>query len=99
VELKEKVKARILAKSPPPAIPPVGAGASISKEEFVSPTKFSVGTFTQLPVEDHGTDNDLARSVILSRVSAPKLDPNSDEAELARLLKHQMPVKKKGGEA
>jgi hypothetical protein len=54
--------------------------------------------YTPLPIEHHGTQNDLARQII-AKVPAPKLDPNSDEAELARLLKHQMPVKKKGGES
>jgi hypothetical protein len=59
--------------------------------------KLVLNSFTQLPVEHHGHQNDLAKSVI-SKVPTPKLDPNSEEAELARLQKHQMPVKKKGGE-
>lgn len=64
-------------------------------EEFASRPNFKIPPFTQLPVEHHGTQNDLARQII-ARVPAPKLDPNSEEAELARLQKHQMPVKKKG---
>jgi hypothetical protein len=54
--------------------------------------------YTPLPIEHHGTQNDLARQII-AKVPAPKLDPNSEEAELARLQKHQMPVKKRGGES
>jgi hypothetical protein len=92
VALKEKVKARILSKSPP-VVPPVVAGASIAEKEFTSPVKFRVGSFKQLPVEKHGDDNRLARKVIAG-LSTTKLDPNSAEAELARLLKHQLPTKK-----
>jgi hypothetical protein len=47
-----------------------------------------------LPVEHHGHQNDLAKSVI-SKVPTPKLDPNSDEAELARLQKSQLRTAKK----
>jgi hypothetical protein len=53
----------------------------------------SFKTFSPV-LQHHGTQNDLARQII-SKVPATKLDPNSEEAELARLLKHQMPVKKK----
>ena len=45
-------------------------------------------------LEHHGTENDLARQV-LSKVPVPKLDPNSEEAELARLQKSQLRTTKK----
>lgn len=46
------------------------------------------------PIQHHGTENSLARSII-SKVPATKLDPNSEEAELARLEKSQLRTSKK----
>jgi hypothetical protein len=45
-------------------------------------------------IQHHGTENDLAKSVI-SKVPVQKLDPNSPEAELARLEKSQLRNTKK----
>jgi hypothetical protein len=74
----------------PPEALPVGSESSqlLQKAGIAAPWKA-----TPLPVQHHGTQNDLSKSVI-SKVPATKLDPNSEEAELARLLNHQLPRKK-----
>jgi hypothetical protein len=99
VVLKEKVKERILAKSPLTTKVLRKVYGQLTADEDQSPPRGKL--FWQpkfLPVEHHGTQNDVARQII-AKVPAPKLDPNSEEAELARLQKHQMPVKKRGGES
>jgi hypothetical protein len=56
--------------------------------------KMVLNTFQQLPIQHHGTENDLARQV-LTRLPTSKLDPNSEEAELERLQKSQLRTTKK----
>jgi hypothetical protein len=80
VELKKKVKERILAKTPPSA--PVHSITQSELEKIrktlVAEDKANQGKVptywggAQLPVENHGDANDLARQVIFSRVRAPK---------------------------
>jgi hypothetical protein len=62
-------------------------------KELMEVTK-PLRVFTPLPIQHHGTQNNLARSVI-AKVPTSKLDPNSEEAELARLQKSQLRTTKK----
>jgi hypothetical protein len=78
---------------PPEALPASTLVAGCDPSFTVGGDKI-IMHFTQLPVEHHGHQNDLAKSVI-SKVPTPKLDPNSDEAELARLQKSQLRTAKK----
>lgn len=68
-----------------------------SPEDYIpklAPFPHGMGNTVRLPIQHHGTENDLAKSVI-SKVPATKLDPNSPEAELARLEKSQLRNTKK----
>jgi hypothetical protein len=82
----------------PPEALPEGMGFNYEHPKFY-PDKMKAAIVASwsnqaAPVERHGTENDLARSII-SKVPATKLDPNSPEAELARLEKSQLRNTKK----